>query len=76
MAAIVHDADRSQGTLVDLDLLDRAVDARALTTSAVRVRCTHVEIRPEALVLELEVEVPQRPASRHILGFHADVTGV
>ena len=76
MAAIAQDTDRSQATLVDLDMLDGAVGAVPPATSAVQVRCTHVGVRRDRLVLELEVQVRARPARDHIEAIHPDVTGV
>lgn len=73
--AAIEENGRSQGTLVDVDRLDRALRAAVPSTKSVRVTCTGVRARPDRLVLDLEVQVPLRPAGHHIVGFNADVTG-
>jgi hypothetical protein len=73
--AAIEENGRSQGTLVDVDELDRALRAAVPSTTAVRVTCTDVRVRPDRLVLDLEVQVPLRPTGHHIVGFNADVTG-
>lgn len=73
--AAIEENGRSQGALLDVDQLDRALRAAVPSTRSVRVTCTDVRVRPDRLVLDIEVQVPLRPTSHHIVGFNANVTG-